>query len=92
MPVIHYRHEIVLFCQQPFQEVPKTLLLSCCELLILEPKSLQPVYTVGLTDIVKVTTTPLADGFVIIHVKQVHFICRVMLAFVAYFFKSGFIK
>ncbi|XP_065053093.1 unconventional myosin-Ia-like [Rhopilema esculentum] len=52
------------------KEVPKTLLLSCCELLILEPKSLQPVYTVGLTDIVKVTTTPLADGFVIIHVKQ----------------------
>ena len=53
------------------QEAPKVLMLSCSELFILNANSLQPLYTIGLADIVKLTTSPFNDGIVVFHTKEV---------------------
>eukprot|EP00794_Sanderia_malayensis_P003145 gene3145-3614_t len=52
------------------KEVSKILLLTCCELVLLNPKSLQPLYNLSLTDVQKITTSPFADGVVIFHTKE----------------------
>eukprot|EP00112_Aurelia_sp_Birch-Aquarium-sp1_P006606 Seg1725.5 transcript_id=Seg1725.5/GoldUCD/mRNA.D3Y31 product="Unconventional myosin-Ib" protein_id=Seg1725.5/GoldUCD/D3Y31 len=52
------------------KDVPKILMLSSSELMILNPKSLQPLYIIGLADVGKVTTSPFSDATVVFHTKE----------------------
>lgn len=52
--------------------------------MILNPKSMQPLYTIAFTDIEKLSTSPYADGIVVVHMKEVsHAVSRDAVLFCA---------